>query len=164
MTWRTHAAIGANAGIIALHLFGDAGIGFAVALGAFGGLFPDIDAAYSRIHNFSVLGLFRGSGRSHRKFFHSLLIVLIFILISFLVFDETLAPLAFAFIFGYASHLLIDGFNYAGVMYFWPWKKKIRLVPKIFQSRVGSIADQGLFIIGCLILLLQILPRLSISF
>ncbi|MDO8435143.1 MAG: metal-dependent hydrolase [bacterium] len=161
MTWRTHAAIGANAGMFALSLFGGSTPLLGVFIGAFGGIVPDIDATYAKIHTIGLFGLARGDGDFHRKFFHSLLAVALLAGAAQLFFSGAYRTAAFAFVFGYFSHMFIDGMNYAGVMYLWPWQKKIRLLPKMLRSRVGSAFDDGLFFMGIIGLFAQLLPYIT---
>ncbi|WP_410769125.1 metal-dependent hydrolase [Fontibacillus sp. BL9] len=47
-------------------------------------------------------------------------------------------------ILAYASHTLIDMFNDQGVALFWPWKVKIRLLPKFLAIDTGSFSE-GIF-------------------
>lgn len=161
MTWRTHAAIGANAGMLALSVFGGSTPLLGVALGAFGGIAPDIDATYAKIHTMSALSVLRGSVGAHRRFFHSILALALLAAVAQFFFSEVNRTIAFAFVFGYASHILIDGMNYAGVMYLWPWQKKIHIFPKILRSRVGSMFDHGLFFIAVMGLFAQLLPYIA---
>lgn len=161
MTWRTHAAIGANAGMFALSVFGGSAPLLGVALGAFGGIAPDIDATYAKIHTMSALSVLRGGVGAHRRFFHSLLALALLTVASIVFFDGGWRIIAFAFVFGYASHMLIDGMNYAGVMYLWPWHKKLHIFPKILRSRVGSMFDHGLFFIAVIGLFAQLLPYIG---
>ena len=161
MTWRTHAAIGANAGMLALSVFGGSAPFVGVLVGAFGSIAPDVDATYAKIHTMSAFSVLRGGVGAHRRFFHSLAALALLTLGAWSFFDNTYRTIAFAFVFGYASHLLIDGMNFAGVMYLWPWQKKIRLLPKALRSRAGSMFDHGLFFIAVMGLFAQLLPYLA---
>lgn len=147
--------------MLALSVFGGSTPLLGAALGAFGGIAPDIDATYAKVHTMSVLGVLRGGVGAHRRFFHSLLALAFLTVAAIAFFNEGWRVVAFAFVFGYASHLLIDGMNFAGVMYLWPWQKKIRLFPKFLRSRVGSMFDHGLFFIAIMGLFAQLLPYIG---
>jgi membrane-bound metal-dependent hydrolase YbcI (DUF457 family) len=154
MKWYTHAAIGANAvWLVALDQSVTSGVLLYAALGAFASLLPDIDAGWSRtsgakIH-YVAHGIFKpfmGAFR-HRGFFHSFLCVtLLFcaaIPLAFLI--DPYFPLVLTA--GYASHLVIDSWN-GGMQTFFPWKKDVTFVPKLFRFRVGSLGDDLFFLLG----------------
>lgn len=154
MKWYTHAAIGANA-IWLTRIFdtpSHISIFYAV-LGAFAALLPDIDAGGggtrgAKIHyiGFGILGVFKGIYR-HRGFFHSFIsVVLVFcLLIPITIVYDPLFPVVFCA--GYASHLFIDSWN-AGMQFFYPLKKDVTFVPRLFRFRVGSSGDDLFFLIG----------------
>ncbi|GIP52377.1 MULTISPECIES: metal-dependent hydrolase [Paenibacillus] len=76
----------------------------------------------------------------HRTLTHSLLFILLLTSLS------TAMPelLFWTFILAYGSHSLIDMLNEQGVALFWPWKRKIRLLPKFMAIDTGSFAE-GIF-------------------
>lgn len=167
MKWYTHAVIGANA-VWLVPLFADVSSATMIyaALGAFGGLLPDIDAGWAgtsgaKIHHigYGIFRPFRGLFR-HRGFFHSQLFVTIFFcaLIPTAFFIDSFFPLMLTV--GYASHLLIDFWN-CGMQYFYPMRREVTFVPKIFRFRVGSTGDDLFFLLGIFGLLFFIFSHWS---
>lgn len=151
MSGYTHAAVGANAVWIAVFLgvvIDERAIIFVVA-GALAALLPDIDARNAKIHSVGggVLSVFRGAF-AHRGFFHSMLAVGMVFVLSFVFLREHHFLLPYVITLGYASHLFIDGFNFKGVQYFFPFKKMFHVVPKFLASPVRGIADQLFFVVG----------------
>lgn len=150
MHWRTHAVIGANAIWLAVVVHPvDQSALLLLAAGGVSGLLPDIDATAAKIH-FTAGGVFgplRGFFR-HRGFFHSLLAVALVALVSGLCLTRYHPALPLVVTLGYLSHPLIDGFNRPGVEYLFPWKKRLRLLPKALTTPVKGLADQVLFVVG----------------
>src|SRR5947209_4458834 len=139
MTWRTHVAVGTNA-IWLAGLFGKADESILVLLpvAVIASLLPDIDAVTAKIHFIGggVLGIFRGSfyGKyfHHRGLMHSLFVTLIFFVILWIFFRNSIPLLPYVFALSYFSHSLIDGLN-TGVGYLYPFKRKMySLVPRFF--------------------------------
>lgn len=150
MHWRTHAVIGANAvWAAAVVLPVDQSFLFLLGAGAVSALLPDIDATAAKIHfiGAGALGTFRAMFR-HRGFFHSLLAVALVGLLSISLAGRSDPGLPIVLTLGYLSHPLIDGFNSPGVEYLFPWKKRLRLVPKPLATPVKGLADQFLFVVG----------------
>ena len=111
MMFKTHAAFGFLAGILAIphiHPLNQIVFMFLVMLGA---LLPDIDHPKSKIgRNFRIIGfLFE-----HRGFFHSLLVipVIAFIIYYFTHSTTYILPLGI----GYVSHLVSDAITKEGIM------------------------------------------------
>ncbi len=150
MNWRTHAVIGANA-VWITPLYGDVGAHSLVlfATGMFTSLLPDIDAASAKIQYVGkgIFGMFRGA-LQHRGFLHSILAVLILFVLCIIFLTKYNPLIPYAAAFGYLSHLLIDGFNYKGVRYFFPLKRMFHLVPKLLASPVKGLTDNILFVLG----------------
>ncbi len=152
MTGTTHMAVGANAAWIAM-FFGltDERVIPLVFVGAIAGLLPDIDASAAKIHFIGggLLGAFRGIMK-HRGFMHSFLVLGILSVVSYIFLRRfhPFVPLVFGL--GYLSHLVIDGFNFAGVPYLFPLKKKYHLMPKILRTPIKGIVDQLFLILGLL--------------
>lgn len=82
--------------------------------------------------------------------------------IVFLV-DRFLPSLAFPFFLGYSSHLVLDLFNYRGIMMLYPFRKRIGL--KICHA--DGIMNNGLYGIFtaacCVLVLLYILGQTSLA-
>ncbi len=161
MSGTTHAMVGANAvwlTTITLDPAVNEQTIMLIAVGAFVALLPDIEAKQAKIHFLGkgVLRPFQGMFR-HRGFTHSFLAIGLVFLISYLVLHEVNIWLPWVITTSYASHSIIDGLNYPGVKYCFPWRKRIRLVPKILATKVKGPVDQGLFIISTMTLLFFVL-------
>jgi len=151
MKWYTHAAIGANA-VWLTTLLGvvDERAPLLIGLGALGALLPDIDATQAKIH-FIGGGFLKPLGQLsyHRRFFHSLLMVALLGLVSYLFLEHYFPGVSVCLTFGYLSHTLIDGFNFKGVYYLFPFvKKEYHLLPQWLRTPIGGLADHLLFIAG----------------
>lgn len=155
MTWRTHIAVGANA-IWLTGIFGkiDNSIIILLPVAIVASILPDIDANSAKIHYAAggILGIFKGSfyGKyfHHRGLMHSLPVTLLWFIILWLIFQNSIPLLAPIFALSYFSHSLIDGLN-TGVGYLYPFiHKRFALVPKIMSSQVGSPIDTLLMFIG----------------
>jgi membrane-bound metal-dependent hydrolase YbcI (DUF457 family) len=143
MTYLTHMAVGANTVWLSLLVTSpDERVIILGVLGALASLLPDIDAVAAKIHfvGGGVLGIFRG-GFKHRGFFHSLLAGGIVFVVSYIFLSAYDSLLAWAIVLGYLSHPIIDGFNYGGVQYLFPHKKKFNLLPKFLRTPVKGIGD-----------------------
>ncbi len=160
MTGQTHAVVGANAAwIAALAGAADPSIAPLILVGAIAGLLPDLDAGAAKIHFIGggLLSSFRGTMK-HRGFMHSFLCTGVITWVSFLFLSKFHPLLPVVIGFAYISHLIIDGLNFSGVPYLYPWSKNICLVPKFLRTPVKGFIDQLLFIFGIfgiIILLLQ---------
>ncbi len=150
MSGRTHAMVGANAvWIAALFVPVDRAFPILIAVGAFAGLLPDIDAVSAKIHFLGggVLGAFRNIFK-HRGFFHSLLAVAGLFLFAAFFLSGYHPALPVVLATGYASHLFIDGFNKKRTRYFFPLKKSYRFLHEELCSPIGGSLDQLFFILG----------------
>ena len=162
MTWKTHVMVGSNS-VWLLVPFGkiDNTILLYLPLAAFASLLPDIDATSARIHyiGHGVLGIFRGAFQGkyfhHRGIMHSLFITVVLGAIIALFTNNTIYNLApLIFISGYFSHIFIDGFN-TSVGYLYPViTKRFALLPRPLLTPVKGTADNLLFILGALGLVL----------
>lgn len=117
-----------------------------VFLGAMiGSLAPDIDHAGSRISRAAgclalpVRLLARLGLLHHRGFTHSLMAVaLLVVLLGALHVDYILSA---SFVAGYGSHLLADAVTPAGIQFFFPFERKIRVLPRFMTIPTGSIFE-----------------------
>lgn len=97
------------------------GMSFTFAIVAlFASLIPDLDSADSKYgRKFWILRPIQWLA-GHRKFFHSLILPLL-ICVPIWVFSYSIA---YAFLFGYGTHLLADALTIQGVMLFYPFSEK----------------------------------------
>lgn len=151
MQWQTHAAIGANAvWLVPLLSRVDEKTPLFLALGAFGALLPDIDAAQrgAKIHFIAggVFGGMKGMAR-HRGFFHSFISICLVFCVSlpFGLWIDPMIPLVVTL--GYASHLFIDQWN-MGMQFFYPMRQYVTFVPSMLRFRVKSSGDMLFMMLG----------------
>lgn len=144
MTGKTHALIG----VAAVLLFHPAlptppiELGLVLAAGALGALAPDVDSDESEIRQMTKTN--RKSGLhgwliswlmpSHRGITHSLL-ALVAVYLAASLFPQVQAY-GWAFVLGYASHLLADGITISGVPLLWPLR--FRFIPFFRPVRTGG--------------------------
>lgn len=150
MSGKTHAMVGANAVWVATLFYSiENAVALLIAVGALAALLPDIDAPHAKIHYVGkgALGMFKGVFH-HRGFFHSLLAIAIVAVLSTMFLRQYHPALPLIITLAYASHPFIDGFNYAGVEYLCPSRKRIHLLPKFLRSQVNGPFDQLLFVLG----------------
>ena len=187
MLWRTHALIGINSlWLLELIPPGIERGNLALLLGvaAFGALLPDLDARESKIKHLSVarikpfylpaLAIHRQLG--HRGFSHSLS-ALALVAVAAAGFNGALyysnLPLASfwawqasaALVLGYASHLAADASTKSGIpLLYVPWlyphKKRYHLLPPSLRFTTGSEAEEVLFPLLALLILLLLLNHL----
>ncbi|KYK25744.1 hypothetical protein AYK26_01880 [Euryarchaeota archaeon SM23-78] len=100
-------------------------------------LLPDLDTQ-SFISKKSRLGFLR-LFFEHRGFFHSILPMVFFMILAFLITGNPYYSLAV--LIGFASHLVFDSLTKKGVAWFWPSKLRIR-----GKFRTGGLIDWGLFL------------------
>lgn len=172
MTWRTHAAVGANTvWLVWLLMPLTVPATLLMAVAGFAALLPDIEADFAKIQFFKIAGaqpfrIFRGTAQ-HRGFVHSFLATTLIAVACFIWLGEYGVELVLAITFGFASHILIDGFNTPGVCYLYPWKKRLFLLPRAWRFPLYSFREELLFIagvVGILFFLLKVvLPSLSLQ-
>lgn len=109
-----------------------------LAIVVFAALIPDIDTVsfISRKLKLRYLSFFF----EHRGFFHSILPMVFFMIITYLVSGNPYYSLAV--LIGFASHLVFDSLTKKGVAWFWPSKLRIK-----GRHKTGSWFDWFLLII-----------------
>lgn len=160
MMWYTHAVVGANTGwLVAVAdpsvLQSHHTLPIVLGSAAFAALLPDLEADSAKIHYLGggiLRGFSGGWGNGyfrHRGFLHSVPMTVIILASSILFLDRVNHWLGVAIVFGYLSHIVIDGFNLGGVGYWYPFSlKRYFLIPKMLRSPVGGMGDKLLFILG----------------
>jgi len=131
MTAKTHVAGGILAGeIAAILLFGNDTAASALCIASASGcsLLPDIDNIDSREgHKKPLLSAGISALFGHRGFCHTPLAAFLFYLVlsstAFAGFGYSSAAAVGALV-GIMSHLILDSFNYAGIMWLYPFKKR----------------------------------------
>ncbi|MBN2142838.1 metal-dependent hydrolase [Candidatus Woesearchaeota archaeon] len=136
MIFLTHFAFALLLGLLAIENFQvESGYGAFMAIVIISSLLPDIDCATSLFgrHAPAIERLF-----GHRKFFHSLLFVVMAAILVAALFQNPI--FAFAALIGAGSHLLLDSLTPAGLYIFWPSNLIAR-----GKIRTGSLIDYALF-------------------
>ena len=139
MMFITHAAVALFIGLVKIRLI-PLPINKYVFLGivVFSSLLPDIDTASFisrklKLRHLSFLF-------EHRGFFHSILSMVFFMIIAFLVSGNPYFSLAV--LIGFTSHLVFDSLTKKGVAWFWPSKLRIK-----GRHKTGSWFDWFLLIV-----------------
>lgn len=123
-------------------------LGYLTAAGA-GALLPDIDHRQSSVsHKHKVAAFFVNLFMGHRGFTHSLLSLFLVSLLALLLVQllpyPTTIYIVVGFLFGYASHIILDCLNPAGVPLFYPIKKDKISIGKI---RTGGVVELVIFLL-----------------
>lgn len=131
--------------------------GYLTAAGA-GALLPDIDHRQSRVsHKHKMIAFLVNLFLGHRGFTHSLLSLILasfvgLLLMQLLPYPTTLY-IVFGFLLGYASHIILDCLNPAGVPLFYPVKKdKI----SVCEIRTGGIVEMVFFLLLVIVFVIVI--------
>lgn len=136
MLSKTHAAAGFAAGFVASG--GDPVSSLAAALAS---LLPDVESPGSFLgRRLPVVSRAANLAFGHRQALHSLLAAAGACAASFAVARTSGLPgdLSAAVLAGYASHLVLDSLNPAGVPWFWPLKARVRLP----LAEVGGVLER----------------------
>ncbi|MGB9848865.1 MAG: metal-dependent hydrolase [Moorellaceae bacterium] len=142
MTAKTHALGGLTAALLLAKAgcLGPYWVSLA-AVGAVGGLLPDIDHPGSYVgRRVPLISDALEMAFGHRSATHSLLAVFLFYLAARLAASRFLAgevagPFTLALAVGYVSHLLLDMLNPQAVPLLWPWKVRVRFpLPPIIPT------------------------------
>ncbi len=96
-------------------------------IASFASLTPDLDHPKAFASKGSLTSKFIRLTTKHRGWTHSLFGLLLFSLafLLFLHYVKLSVSYAIPFFLGYTSHLISDSLNPAGVMWFWPKKKRL---------------------------------------
>ena len=122
MTYKTHFVGGACAPIMLGAVMPIENIAVVSIVSAFSALLPDIDIEGSKVNNKAgIVGKGVSSVFSHRGFIHTpILYVLLYALMS-MVLPQAIC---LGFLIGTISHLVLDTFNYKGIMWMYPLSRK----------------------------------------
>lgn len=130
MTGKTHLAAGILSGeivVLATQCQTLGIVGGIIALGAFGGLVPDIDHPHSQISKSSLftklISRIATSTLKHRGFTHTIWFIAMLAGITWkltTVFNGPALYFTIAIAAGMLSHMILDTFNPTGIMWMWP--------------------------------------------
>ena len=137
MTYKTHFVGGICAVVLATSVLELPVVDTAVvtAVSGFSALIPDIDIEGSKANKaLGMLGKGFASISHHRGFFHTPILYLILARLIY-IFSPVLA---IGFGIGTFSHLVLDTFNYKGIMWLWPLTKKHYHIARVKTRSVGE--------------------------
>ena len=122
MTYKTHFIGGACAPIILSAVMPIENIAVVAGVSAFSALLPDIDIEGSKVHNKAgIVGKGVTSIFSHRGFIHTPILYIVLYALMSMVLPQAIC---LGFLIGTISHLVLDTFNYKGIMWMYPFSRK----------------------------------------
>ena len=122
MTYKTHFIGGACAPIILSAVMPIENIAVVAGVSAFSALLPDIDIEGSKVHNKAgIVGKGVTSIFSHRGFIHTPILYVVLYALMSMVLPQAIC---LGFLIGTISHLVLDTFNYKGIMWMYPFSRK----------------------------------------
>ena len=108
------------------------------AVSAFSALIPDIDIEGSKVNNKAgIVGKGVSSVFSHRGFIHTPILYIAFYFLMSMVLPQAIC---LGFLIGTLSHLVLDTFNYKGIMWLYPLTKKHYHIASIKTRTFGETA------------------------
>jgi inner membrane protein len=161
MMKRSHALIGAAAGVAVAEVIGDSLVAGGV-VGGLAGLLPDVDHPHAAVGRL-LPRWWHHLTPGHRGPTHSLawcaaLALLVYAGHCAVVGERARPLLALAVLAGALSHVLADGLTVAGVPLWWPWRRRraVFLGALAFHTRswaeglvvVGVVAGVGYWVAG----------------
>ncbi len=136
MTYKTHFVGGICATAIASTVVPMEDIAIVAAVSAFSALLPDIDIEGSKVNNKAgLIGKGISSAFNHRGFIHTPILYIVLYYLTTLILP---ANICLGFLIGTISHLVIDSFNYTGIMWLYPFTKKHYHIASIKTRSVGE--------------------------
>ena len=122
MTYKTHFIGGVCAPIMLSAVMPIENIAVVAGVSAFSALLPDIDIEGSKVHNKAgIVGKGVTSIFSHRGFIHTPILYVVLYALMSMVLPQAIC---LGFLIGTISHLVLDTFNYRGIMWMYPFSRK----------------------------------------
>ena len=122
MTYKTHFIGGVCAPIMLSAVMPIENIAVVAGVSAFSALLPDIDIEGSKVHNKAgIVGKGVTSIFSHRGFIHTPILYVVLYALMSMVLPQAIC---LGFLIGTISHLVLDTFNYKGIMWMYPFSRK----------------------------------------
>jgi inner membrane protein len=122
MTYKTHFIGGICAPIMLSTVMPIENIAVVAGVSAFSALLPDIDIEGSKVHNKAgIVGKGVTSIFSHRGFIHTPILYVVLYALMSMVLPQAIC---LGFLIGTISHLVLDTFNYKGIMWMYPFSLK----------------------------------------
>lgn len=133
MTYKTHFVGGVCATALVSAVMPIDNIAIVGAVSAFSALLPDIDIEGSKVNNKAgIVGKGVSSVFNHRGFIHTPILYIVLYFLFSLVLPKSIC---IGFLLGTLSHLVLDTFNYKGIMWLYPLTKK--------HYHIASIKTRG---------------------
>lgn len=140
MTYKTHFVGGICAGAVVSSVINVESIAvpaFIIA-SAVASLVPDVDIKGSKMNNkMGIVGKAVSATSNHRGFYHTPILYIVLYFLMGIVLPESIA---FGFLVGAMSHLVLDTFNSKGIMWFWPITRKHFHIASIRTRTAGESA------------------------
>ena len=122
MTYKTHFIGGICTPIMLSTVMPIENIAVVAGVSAFSALLPDIDIEGSKVHNKAgIVGKGVTSIFSHRGFIHTPILYVVLYALMSMVLPQAIC---LGFLIGTISHLVLDTFNYKGIMWMYPFSRK----------------------------------------
>ena len=122
MTYKTHFVGGACVPIMLGAVMPIENIAVVSVVSAFSALLPDIDIEGSKVNNKAgIVGKGVSSVFSHRGFIHTPILYVVLYALMSMVLPQVIC---LGFLIGTISHLVLDTFNYKGIMWLYPLSRK----------------------------------------
>lgn len=138
MTYKTHFVGGICATALTSVVMPIENMVVVGAVSAFSALLPDIDIEGSKVNNKAgILGKGVSAVSTHRGFIHT---PILYIVLYFLMSMVVPQSICLGFLIGTLSHLLLDTFNYKGIMWLYPLTKKHYHIASIKTRTFGETA------------------------
>lgn len=146
MTYKTHFVGGICAAALTSTVMPVESLAVVTAVSAVSALVPDLDIEDSKLGRragFVSKGISRAFG--HRGFFHT---PILYIVLYFLMSMVLPTYICLGFLIGTMSHLILDSFNYKGIMWLYPLTKRHYHIASIKTRGIG----ETIFLIAMIVL------------
>lgn len=140
MTYKTHFVGGICAGAVVSSVMNiePVAVPAFIIASAVASLVPDVDIKGSKMNNkMGIVGKAVSATSSHRGFYHTPILYIVLYFLMGIVLPESIA---FGFLVGAMSHLVLDTFNSKGIMWFWPITRKHFHIASIRTRTAGESA------------------------
>ena len=150
MTYKTHFVGGVCATALTSVVMPVENMVVVSAVSAFSALLPDIDIEGSKVNNKAgIVGKGVSSVFNHRGFIHTPILYIVLYMLMSIVLPKAVC---LGFLIGTLSHLVLDTFNYKGIMWLYPFTKKHYHIASIKTRTFGETAFMVAMIIVTAIL------------
>lgn len=157
MTYKTHFVGGICAAALTSTVMPVESLAVVTAVSAVSALVPDLDIEDSKLGRragFVSKGISRAFG--HRGFFHT---PILYIVLYFLMSMVLPTYICLGFLIGTMSHLILDSFNYKGIMWLYPLTKRHYHIASIKTRGIG----ETIFLIAMVVLSVYAFVKVGVA-